>query len=444
MSSLGMFILLIVLIGSFIAYVKLSTKKAKKENKETWLMRSWKKDSTKSVASSLISILCGMLVGCVILLISYLGKIANGSDIYFSDVINGIQLLFLTLFNTGNAIELRFTFNTINFGNMLFNATPLILTGLSVALAFKTGLFNIGAPGQYLVGTAASLIISLSIPSTILPVWLIWTLAFLGAILAGAIWGLVPGLFKSLFNVNEVITCIMMNWIAANFVTSLFGKSFRNLLDPSGTKNWKFVYKTTHNGVATNKMGLDVLFKESQVNGGIIIAILIAILVYIMLNKTTFGYELKACGSNKNAAKYAGINEKRSIILSMMIAGGLAGAGAALYYLAGNTEFSWSTYESLPAVGFNGIPAALLAVSNPIGVIFSALFMAYLSVAGNIISGITEFSSEITNIISAVIVYFSAFALVIKELLNNNKKRKKEKPLDVQSVVVSDTKEVSK
>ena len=124
------------------------------------------------------------------------------------------------------------------------------------------------------------------------------------------------------------------------------------MLDPSGTKNYAYVYKTTHNNVSTIKLGLDKIFVGSQVNAGIIIAIVIAIIIYIILNKTTFGYSLKACGSNKNAAKYAGINEKVNIIISMAIAGGLAGCGAALYYLSGNTEFKWETYQSLPEVAF--------------------------------------------------------------------------------------------
>ena len=212
-----------------------------------------------------------------------------------------------------------------------------------------------------------------------------------------------------------------MNWIAANVVTMLFDKTtgpFKFLLDPSGTKNLAYVFKTTHNNVATSKLGLDLIFKGSQVNGGIIIAIIIAIIIFIVLNKTTFGYQLKACGSNKYASKYAGINEKRSIILSMAIAGGLAGAGAALYYLSGNTEFAWETYQSLPSVGFNGIPVALLACNNPIGVIFSGIFVSLLDVNGLQLKYMTPYNEYITSIISAFIVYFSAFSLLFKQLLD--------------------------
>ena len=416
------FLILFIIIGGLITYIYLSTKKAKSLNKTTWMMKKWESDSVKSVASSLMSIVLGLIIGCIILIIMALIP-TKGVTLSFKTAIDSIQLIFAGVFNTGKneASELIFGFNGVNFGDMLFKATPLILTGLSVAVAFKTGLFNIGTPGQYLAGTATTLILALSIPTTAVPAFLVWIIAFIGGIIAGALWAVIPGVFKALLNVNEVITCIMMNWIAANVVTILFDKTtgpFKHLLDPSGTKNLAYVFKTSHNGVVTPKLGLDQIFKDSQVNGGIIIAIIIAVLVYIVINKTTFGYQLKACGSNKDASKYAGINEKTSIIISMAIAGGLAGAGAALYFLSGNTEFQWETYQKLPAVGFNGIPVALLACNNPIGVIFSASFISLLDVNGMQLKYMTPYNEYITNIITAIIVYFSAFSLLFKQVLN--------------------------
>ena len=149
--------------------------------------------------------------------------------------------------------------------------------------------------------------------------------------------------------------------------------------------------------------------------------------MYILINKTTLGYQLKACGSNRHAARYAGINDKRNIVLSMAIAGALSGGGAALYWLAGNTEFYWSTYQSLPAIGFNGIPVALLAVCNPIGVIFTGSFMAMLDIVGQQLTGYTAYNEYITDVIIAVIVYLSAFSLVIRMALTRKPKAKKEK-----------------
>ena len=328
------------------------------------------------------------------------------------------------LFSTGRDASgtLTWGFNPTNIGNMLFRAAPLIMTGLSVGMAYKTGLFNIGAPGQYLIGTLVSLSIALGLPSETMSTTLIWLLAFLGGTLAGAIWGAIPGLFKALLNINEVLACIMTNWIAANLVTWLFDISnFKNVTESTKTG---YIYKTTYNGVATAKMGLDKLFPNSQVNGGILIAIVFAIAVYVMMSKTTFGYQLKACGSNRHAARYAGIADKRNIVISMAIAGGLSAAGASLYYLSGNTEFFWSTYQSLPAIGFNGIPVAMLASCNPIGIIFTALFMSMLDISGLQLTNLTAYNEYITNVIIAVIVYLSAFSLVIKMWIGKLGKKK--------------------
>ena len=376
-------------------------------------------DGFNKLLSSLISIVVGLLVGGIVVLIVGLvePKITSGS------IWDGIRLIFAGILSTGRdaAGSLTWGFNAQNIGNMLFRATPLIMTGLSVAVAFKTGLFNIGAPGQYLMGTLASLCIALGIPSSSVPAGVIWVLALLGGMLAGALWGAIPGLLKALLNINEVLACIMTNWIAANLVTWMFDISnFKNIAE--STKSG-YIYKTTYNGVATPKLGLDKLFPGSQVNGGVLLAILLAIVVYIIMQKTTFGYQLKACGSNRHAARYAGIPDKRNIVLSMAIAGALAGAGAALYWLSGNTEFFWSTYQSLPGIGFNGIPVALLAICNPIGTVFAGLFMAYLTISGNQLSAFTPYNEYMASIIVAVIVYLSAFSLFFKGLLDKKKKR---------------------
>lgn len=384
----------------------------------------WQKEGVRSVLASLLSIVIGLLAGSVIIVIVGCATPSLG----FKSAWEGVRLVMLGLFSKGrDAVgNLVFGFNPSSVGNMLFRATPLIMTGLSVAVAFKTGLFNIGAPGQYLAGTAATLFIALSIPVSALPGWLIWMLAFAGGMLAGALWGAIPGLLKALLNINEVLACIMTNWIAANIVTWLFDLSnLKNIVE--NTKSG-YVYSTAYGlekvdgvwtyvagaGVRTPKMGLDKLFPGSQVNGGIIIAIVLAIVVYIILTRTTFGYELKACGSNRFAARYAGIADKRSIVVSMAIAGALAGAAGSLYYLSGNTEFYWATYQSLPAAGFNGIPVALLAVNHPIAVIFTAMFMSMLDIAGLQLTNLTAYNEYITDVIIAVIVYLAAFSLVIR------------------------------
>ena len=399
----------------------------------------FQKDGTKTILASLISILIGMLAGIVV--IAAVGLL-NGT-IASSNIWDGIRLVIFGIFSKGRDAAtgaLQFGFNPTLFGNMLFRAMPLILTGLSVAVAYKTGLFNIGAPGQYLAGTCASLFLALSIPTSSIPAWLVWIIAFIGGMIAGALWGCIPGLLKSLLNINEVIACIMTNWLAASLVTWAFDiSSLKNVLE--GTKTG-YIYKTstiindvivngtqtvagtsipegaqvlaTRGGIATSKMGLDKLFSGSQVNGGIIIAIILAVIFYIIMEKTTLGYQLKSCGSNRHAAKYAGIKDKRNIVLSMALAGALAGTAGALYSLSGNTEFFWTTYQSLPAVGFTGIAVALLAVNNPIGVIFSGIFMSLLNINGQQLTNLTAYNEYITDVIIAVIVYLSAFMLIIK------------------------------
>ncbi|MCI8809501.1 MAG: ABC transporter permease [Oscillibacter sp.] len=383
----------------------------------------WGRSGTKAVLASLISIVIGMVVGSIVILIVGM----TNSSLGLKSAWEGICLVFGGMFSTGRnaAGSLTFGFNPTSVGNMLFRATPLILTGLSVSVAFKTGLFNIGAPGQYLIGTAATLYIALSIPTTSVPAGVVWILAFLGGILFAALWGAIPGMMKAFLNINEVLACIMTNWIAANLVTWFFdGSVLCNAVESGKTG---YIYKTTFNGVETPKMGLDILFPGSQVNGGILIAIVLAILVYILMGKTTLGYELKACGSNRHAARYAGISDRRNIVLSMAIAGGLAGAAASLYYLSGNTEFFWSTYQSLPATGFNGIPVALLGVNNPIGVIFTGCFMSILNISGLQLTNLTAYNEYITDVIIATIVYLSAFFLLIRGLLSGRHK-KTEKP----------------
>ena len=209
----------------------------------------------KTVAASVLSILIGLAVGSIVILIVGL----TSPNLSLSSAWDGIRIVFGGLFSTGRDASgtLMWGFNPTNIGNMLFRAAPLIMAGLSVGMAYKTGLFNIGAPGQYLIGTLVSLSIALGLPSETMSTTLIWLLAFLGGTLAGAIWGAIPGLFKALLNINEVLACIMTNWIAANLVTWLFDISnFKNVTESTKTG---YIYKTAYNGVATAKMGLDKL-----------------------------------------------------------------------------------------------------------------------------------------------------------------------------------------
>ena len=293
-----------------------------------------------------------------------------------------------------------------NMGTVLANAAPLIMTGLSVGFAFKTGLFNIGAAGQYTLGAFGALYCAIVLQ---LP----WYLCLLAAMLFGAIWGAIPGFFKAYLNSNEVISAIMFNWIGLYMVNDImYGKGQSAMYDLSTAKTYSL--RKVAQGSMIPSCGMSAHFGRLQsVTIAIFIAIFFAIVIYVVLQKTTFGYELKACGFNKHAAQYAGINDKRNIVLSMTIAGALAGVGAGLYYLSTVAEWNPQVSTALPAMGFNGISAALLAASNPIGTIFSSLFISYITVGGTKLST-QYYTKEIADVITALIIYLCAFSLLFK------------------------------
>ena len=396
-----------------------------------FLKKFFKNDAVQSVVSSVISILIGVFVGFVAMLIITFINEGNTA----MDAVKGVKIILSGPFTS--KIQKYMLSNT---GNMIFYSVPLIFTGLSVAIAYKTGLFNIGAPGQYVMGTIGSLYIALTIKTTTAAGALgVWALALLVGTLCGALWGMIPGVLKAFFNINEVIICIMTNWIAAN-LSSWFFKYQTAIQSTENTKGGYLAKVLTN---YTPKLGLDKLFPGSLLDAGIIIAIIVAIIVYVVLNKTTFGFELKACGANKDAARYAGLNEKRNIILSIVIAGALAGMGASLYYLNPGIEYRFiSQYSGLPAYGFNGIASAFLANCNPIGVIFSSLFIRFLNMGGDYLVKV-GFNRYVADIVVAVIIYMAGFTRIIREWLSG--RLSKERPdKDIRNTVVTSTKEEEK
>ncbi len=355
-------------------------------------MKSKKLRNLEGPLSSIFAIVIGLIVGLIVLLICNASQAFPG----FGAILTG-----------------AITHGMKGIGQVFYYATPIIMTGLSVGFAFKTGLFNIGAQGQFLVGGFGAVVVGITMPYL---GHVHWLAALLAGMLFGAIWGLVPGVLKALFNVNEVISSIMMNYIGLYFVnwTVKSNKAlFNNLRNES-----KNVAATAQ----MPKLGLDQLFDGSSVNSGIIVAILAGILLYILLNKTTTGFEMKAVGYNRDASKYAGINEKKNVIMSMALAGAIAGIGGALLYLAGTGKHI-EIVDTLGGEGFTGISVALLGLCHPIGVIFAGLFIAYLQTGGFYLQ-LYEFSTEIIDIIIAVIIYFSAFALIVKNLLAKIQKKK--------------------
>lgn len=346
------------------------------------------KDSILSIVASLLCIVIGLLVGFIIL---YSINAENAVD-GFTRIVKG-----------------GFYLKPKGIGSEIAQSAPLIMTGLSVAFAFKTGLFNIGAAGQYTVGVFGALFFGIVLHMP-------WYVCLLAAMVFGALWGAFPGFFKAYFNVNEVITSIMFNWIGLYLVNELMYSTIKGMYDQKTTRTYKL--SSVSPGSLIPDCGLNSIFHTSSTTIAIFIAIIVAIIIFILLNKTTFGYELKACGFSKDAARYAGINEKRNIILSMIISGALAGMGAGLYYLSGASEWNPQVATALPEIGFNGIPVALLALSNPIGVVFAAIFVAHISVGGAYLPT-KYYQPEIASLIVAVIIYLCAFVALFKGIVVN-------------------------
>ena len=299
------------------------------------------------------------------------------------------------------------------FGSTLAKTAPLIFCSLSVLFAYKVGLFNIGAAGQYSLGMGVALYLALqhTIPghSAQIP----WYVCLICGVIAGGLSGALGGVLKAYCNVNVVISGIMLNWI------SLYGMNMllKPVMDPAGKDTYRLVSKAKQAILPT--LGMDKLFSKNQyVTIAIPLAIVFAVIVWIVLDKTKLGFELKATGNNPNAAKYCGMKENRNIILTMVLAGGLAAMGGALYYLSDFEQWNVNA-SAVPAMGFNGIAAAFLGGLNPIGSIFSSYFITHITIGGGNVD-LNYYCAQIADFISAVIIYLCGFVLFFKTLINNS------------------------
>jgi len=302
--------------------------------------------------------------------------------------------------------------NLLNLGNTLLMSTALILTGLSVAFAFRTGLFNIGASGQMLVGGffAVYLGIVLDLPKVIhLPICILASMIF------GALWALIPAILKAKYKIHEVVTTIMMNWIA------FWSVSYFVPLLIKGKFNTQSA--TIKDSASLRVEWMSNLFNGSKVNLGLILAIIAVFLIWLILEKTTFGYELKAVGFNKDAAEYAGIKVNRNIVYSMMIAGALSGLAGATVYIGYSSSMQ---IGHLPSQGFDGIAVALLGLNEPIGAFFAAILIGAMN-SGKIMMQVSEqIPSEIVSVITGIIIFFASAKLMVKELLNRIERKAKQ------------------
>jgi len=356
----------------------------------------------QSLLSSLVCILLGLLIGYIVLLFI-------NPDGAFKAIKTIVENFFY--YPSGPA-KLKY------FGTTLVKTAPLLMCSVSILFAYKVGLFNIGAAGQYVAGAGACLFCALGLH---LP----WYLCILAAVAAGALLGALSGLLKAYCNVNEVISCIMLNWISLYLVNMLLTRV------KESTSPYTVPLQTGNPGSLLPRMGLPALFNNNQyVTIAIPLAVLMSVLVWVVLKKTRFGYELKATGSNRFAAQYCGMKEKRNIILTMLIAGGLAGFAASMLYQTGVEQWM-CTESSIPGMGFNGIAAAFLGGLDPIGAIFSSYFIQHITNGGAYVDK-TMYCAQISDLISAIIIYLCGFAMFFKFYINLRAQRNSEKAAEAE------------
>ena len=356
-----------------------------------------KNPGVQSLLTSLLCILLGLFIGYLVLLL------INPTGAW--GAITNVMKNFLT-YSSAKA-QLKY------LGNTLVRTAPLLMCSLSVLFVYKVGLFNIGAAGQYVAGACACLYAALYLHWHWLPCMLL-------AIAAGALLGVISGLLKSSFNVSEVISGIMLNWIAL-YITNMLLTNVKEATSP-----YTYQLKAEGPQAILPQISRSKLLSGNQyVTIAIPIAIVCAVVIWVVLSKTLFGYELKATGNNPNAAKYCGMAEKRNIILTLAIGGALAGLGASLLYQTGYEQWQ-CTYSSVPSMGFNGIAAAFLGGLSPIGSIFASFFIQHITAGGAYVDK-SLYCSQISDLISAIIIYLCSFVLFFKTVLSSWIARHEEK-----------------
>ncbi len=354
-----------------------------------------KNDSFLTILSSLLCILGGLFIGYLVLLL-----------IEPSGAFKAITAVMQNFFKFPEALRMKY------FGQTLVKTVPLLMCALSVLFAYKVGMFNIGAAGQYVAGSCACLFVAIYFEMP-------WYVCLIAAIAAGALFGAITGILRMLCNVNIVISGIMLNWIGLYLTNFILG------FVKSPSSPYTKPLKGPLAKALIPQMGLNEIFKEKTVTIALPLALIVAIVIWIVLNKTKFGYELKATGNNPNAAKYCGMKENRNIIVTMIIAGGMAGMGAGLFYLTGIEDWE-TTISSVPAMGFNGIAVAFLGGLSPIGSILSAFFIQHITTGGGNVD-LTVYCSQISSLISSLIIFLCAFVAFFKAYVLKRVRKSEEK-----------------
>lgn len=363
-----------------------------RKNKKAYSGEAWKK-----LMFILLSVILGFVVGAIFLAVMGLDVGAAYGRLLTS--VTGIK----------------------GFSYVVVYSIPYIMTGLSVAFSFKTGVFNIGAEGQFVVGSMAAAVVGILAGSLPKPVLI--PMCFIAAMLAGTIWGLIVAFLKTKWGINEVLSMIMFNWIAfylSNFIAGIpaihsdgTAEATKNISDNASTLLSKDFIKSA--GLCPTA------------NWGILVVIVLTIVVWIVIDKTTLGYRLKAVGYNKNSAEYAGIDVNRSILTAIGISGAIAGLGGALQLMGMGSRIS--VFSSQEGFGFAGIVVALMGCSNPFGVFLAGLFYAALTYGGSKLN-LVGAPTQLVNVIVGTVVYFIAISVIFTYIKGRKKAKTKDHAVD--------------
>lgn len=354
----------------------------------------FKRDDVISVLSALICIAVGFLIGYIVLLVIDPDEAGRA-------ILTIIENFF---YFPRKEISLEY------FGSTLVKTAPLLMCTLSIVFANKVGLFNIGASGQYTIGAGCALFLALYLKMP-------WVVCMAAAMAGGVLLGALTGFLKVTFNVSEVISGIMLNWI------SLYGVNMLLTKVKEGSTPFTIILENNADAALLPRMGLDRLFSGNRyVTIAVIISLLAAVAVWFFYKKTVMGYEFKATGLNVNAARYAGMKEKRNIILTMAVSGGLAALGAVFMYLCGIEQWDCGQV-AVPFIGFNGIAAAFLGGVHPIGAIFSSYFIQHIASGGAYVNRMV-YSPKMSDMIIAIIIYSCSFGFFIRNLIKKTGTKK--------------------
>lgn len=338
----------------------------------------------------LISILLGLIIGAIVMVISGFSPVDGYLALW-----NGIFM------------------DTYTMGETVRQITPYVFSGLAVAFAFRTGLFNIGVEGQLIMGWLAAAYVGAKFE---LPTLIHVPLALIAAAVAGALWAFIPGLLKAKLQVHEVIVTIMLNYTALHVANALIG------VISGGEERTPKVQETA----SLRSEFFETLTDYSRMHWGVVVALLAVLVMWFILEKTTRGYELKAVGFNKHASQYAGMSVNKNIILAMVISGAFAGLGGAMEALG--TFGNMSKLHGFTGIGFDGIAVALLGANQPFGVLLGAILFGSLKNGGLNMPSEAGVPTEIVNIVIALIIFFVASGYIIRVVLERfGKQRKEEK-----------------